>query len=399
MSEERTAHFIEQIIERDIAEGTWGPAGDGSAIRTRFPPEPNGYLHIGHAKSICLNFSLAQEYGGRCVLRFDDTNPAREEREYIEAIQEDIRWLGYDWGERALHASDYFGWMYELAIELIMKGKAYVCELSGEEVREMRGTPSEAGRPSPFRERDPAESRDLFERMRGGEFGDGSRTLRAKIDMAHPNLSMRDPVMYRILHRAHPHVGDSWCVYPMYDWAHGLEDSREGITHSLCTLEFENHRELYDWFIDAINDGREEQIHHSRQIEFAKLQLTHVRLSKRNLREMVDEGHVRGWDDPRMHTIRGMRRRGWTALSIRDFCDEIGVTKYNSVIDFGRLENSVRAHLNRVAPRRMGVLRPLGGHRELSRGAGRDDGGGEQPRGRERGDARGRVWAGVVHRA
>ncbi len=363
MPEERTPHFIEQIIEQDIASGKWGGAGDPSVVTTRFPPEPNGYLHVGHTKSICLNFGLAKKYGGRCFLRFDDTNPAREEREYIEAIQEDIRWLGFEWGGKALHASEYFGWMYELALDLIDKGGAYVCELSGEQVRETRGMPTEPGKPSPYRDREPAESRDLFERMKAGKFPDGSRTLRARIDMAHPNLNMRDPVMYRILRKSHPHVGDEWCVYPMYDWAHGLEDSKEGITHSLCTLEFENHRPLYDWFIDAINEGRgegrEEKIHHGQQIEFAKLQLTHVLLSKRNLLAMVQEGHVRGWDDPRMHTIRGMRRRGWTPRSIRAFCDEVGVTKYNSLIDFGRLENAVREHLNKAAPRRMGVLRPL----------------------------------------
>ncbi len=359
MSEERTENFIEQIVEDDIARGRWGPVGDGGVIRTRFPPEPNGYLHIGHAKSIWLNFSIARRFGGRCFLRFDDTNPAKEEREYIEAIQEDVRWLGYAWDGPVRYASEYFEWMYGLAKELIAKGKAYVCELSADEVRQMRGTPTEPGRESPWRNRPVEESLDLFERMRAGEFPDGSKTLRAKIDMAHPNLNMRDPVMYRIVRMAHPHVGDRWCVYPMYDWAHGLEDSYERITHSLCTLEFENHRPLYDWFIDAINEGRDEQIHHSRQIEFAKLLLTHVLLSKRNLLAMVQEGIVRGWDDPRMHTLRGMRRRGWTPESIRAFCEEVGVTKYNSLIDFGRLENAVREHLNAVAPRRMGVLRPL----------------------------------------
>ncbi len=359
MAEERTPNFIEQIIDRDIAEGRWGPAGDSSVIRTRFPPEPNGYLHIGHAKSIWLNFSIARRYGGRCFLRFDDTNPAKEDREYIEAIQEDVRWLGYAWDGPVRYASEYFEWMYELAKELIAKGRAYVCELSAEEVRQMRGTPGEPGKESPWRNRPAEESLDLFERMRAGEFPDGSKTLRAKIDMAHPNLNMRDPVMYRIVRKPHPHVGDRWCVYPMYDWAHGLEDSYERITHSLCTLEFENHRPLYDWFIDAINEGREEKIHHSQQIEFAKLLLTHVLLSKRNLLAMVQEGIVRGWDDPRMHTLRGMRRRGWTPESIRAFCEEVGVTKYNSLIDFGRLENAVREHLNAVAPRRMGVLRPL----------------------------------------
>ncbi len=359
MPDEHQLHFIEQIIEDDIAGGKWGPAGDSSVVTTRFPPEPNGYLHIGHTKAICLSFGLAQKYGGRCNLRFDDTNPAKEEREYIDAIQDDIRWLGFDWGDKPLHASDYFEWMYGLAIELIEKGKAFVCELSGEQVRETRGSPSEAGKASPFRDRPAEESVDLFGRMRSGEFADGSRTLRAKIDMNHPNLTMRDPVMYRILRQAHPHVGDSWCVYPMYDWAHGLEDSREGVTHSLCTLEFENHRPLYDWFIDAINEGRGEKIHHSQQTEFAKLLLGYTLMSKRNLVAMVKEGHVSGWDDPRMATIRGMRRRGWTPESIRAFCDDIGITKYNSLIDFGRLENAVRGHLNRVAPRRMGVLRPL----------------------------------------
>lgn len=355
-----TRNFIEEIIEEDNRTLKWGTWPDGRPkVHTRFPPEPNGYLHIGHAKSVCLNFGLAERYGGKCNLRFDDTNPIKEEQEYIDAIIEDVRWLGYDWEDRLYFGSDYFQQMYEWAVELIRKGKAYVCDLTPEQVRAYRGTLTEPGRESPCRNRSVAENLELFERMRRGEFPDGSRTLRAKIDMAHPNLNMRDPVMYRILHRPHPHAGDQWCIYPMYDWAHGLEDSIEGITHSICTLEFENHRPLYDWFIDAINAGRPEPIHHPQQIEFARLELTYTVMSKRRLLELVQGGYVRGWDDPRMPTLRGLRRRGVTPEAIRNFCREIGVAKFNSVIDIGRLEQAIREDLNKRAPRVLAVLRPL----------------------------------------
>jgi glutaminyl-tRNA synthetase len=352
--ERPSLNFIEEIIEDDLKTNKWG-----GRVHTRFPPEPNGYLHIGHAKSICLNFGLAEQYGGKCNLRFDDTNPIKEEQEYIDSIIEDVRWLGFDWEDRLLFGSDYFEQMHAYAVELIKKGKAYVCDLSPEQVAEHRGTLTEPGRESPYRERSVEENLDLFERMRKGEFPDGSRTLRAKIDMAHPNLNMRDPVMYRILHAPHPHAGAKWCIYPMYDWAHGLEDSIEGITHSICTLEFENHRPLYDWFIDAINEGRAESIHHPQQIEFARLELTYTVMSKRKLLELVRENRVRGWDDPRMPTICGLRRRGYTPEAIRNFCKTIGVAKFNSVIDVARLEHAVREHLNKRAPRVMAVLRPL----------------------------------------
>jgi glutaminyl-tRNA synthetase len=353
-------NFIEEIVEEDNDTSKWGTWPDGRPkVHTRFPPEPNGYLHIGHAKSIYLNFGLAEQYGGKCNLRFDDTNPIKEEQEYIDSIIEDVRWLGFDWEDRLLFGSDYFEQMYEWAVELIRKGKAYVCDLTPDQVTAHRGTLTEPGRDSPYRNRSVAENLDLFERMRKGEFPDGSRTLRAKIDMAHPNVNMRDPVMYRILHAPHPHAGDKWCVYPMYDWAHGLEDSVEGITHSICTLEFENHRPLYDWFIDAINEGRPEPIHHPQQIEFARLELTHTVMSKRRLLELVKERRVRGWDDPRMPTISGLRRRGVPPEAIRKFCRDIGVAKFNSVIDIARLEHAVREDLNKRAPRVMGVLRPL----------------------------------------
>ena len=315
----RRLNFIEEIVEEDNRTGRWG-----GRVHTRFPPEPNGYLHIGHAKSICLNFGLAARYGGRCNLRFDDTNPIKEEQEYIDSITEDVRWLGFDWEDRLLFSSDYFEQMYEWAVELIKKGRAYVCDLTAEQTRELRGTLTSPGRDSPYRDRSAEENLDLFARMRAGEFPDGSRTLRARIDMASPNLNLRDPVMYRILHAPHPHAGDQWCIYPMYDWAHGLEDSIEGITHSICTLEFENHRPLYDWFIDAINEGRPEPIHHPQQIEFARLELTHTLMSKRKLLGLVREEQVRGWDDPRMPTLSGLRRRGYPPEAIRSFCERIG---------------------------------------------------------------------------
>jgi len=347
-SEERKLDFIRQIVADDCRTGKWG-----GQVVTRFPPEPNGYLHIGHAKSICLNFGIAAEFGGRCHLRFDDTNPAKEEDEYVRAIQQDVRWLGWDWGEHLYFASDYFQQMYDWAVQLIKAGKAYVCDLSAEEIRDYRGTLTEPGRPSPWRDRSVEENLDLFERMKNGEFPDGSRTLRAKIDMAHPNLNMRDPVMYRILHAQHHRTGDAWCIYPMYDWAHGLEDSIEGVTHSICTLEFENHRPLYDWFLDALG------IHHPQQIEFARLNLTYTVMSKRKLLRLVQEGHVRGWDDPRMPTISGMRRRGFSPEAIREFCRVIGVNKFNSTVDVQLLEHCLRQDLNKTSPRVMAVLRPL----------------------------------------
>jgi glutaminyl-tRNA synthetase len=344
----RSLNFIEEIIEDDLRTVKWG-----GRVHTRFPPEPNGYLHIGHAKSICLNFGLAEQYGGKCNLRFDDTNPIKEEEEYVQSIIEDVRWLGFDWEDRLLYGSDYFEQMYEWAVQLIKAGKAYVCDLTPEETREHRGTLTTPGRNSPYRDRSVEENLDLFQRMRAGEFPDGSRTLRAKIDMASPNLNMRDPVMYRVLHARHHRTGDAWCIYPMYDWAHGNEDSIEGITHSICTLEFENHRPLYDWFLDQLG------VYHPQQIEFARLELTYTVMSKRKLLELVRGGHVRGWDDPRMPTISGMRRRGYTPAAIRNFCKEIGVAKFNSTIDVARLEHAVRQDLNKHAPRVMGVLRPV----------------------------------------
>ncbi len=344
----RSLNFIEQIVEEDLRTGK-----HGGRVQTRFPPEPNGYLHIGHAKSICLNFGLAAEYNGLCNLRFDDTNPCKEEVEYVESIQEDVRWLGFDWGERLYYASDYFEQLYGWAVQLIRAGKAYVCDLSADEMRQYRGTLTEPGRNSPFRDRSMEENLDLFQRMRAGEFPDGSRTLRAKIDMAHPNLNMRDPVLYRILHAYHHRTGDQWCIYSMYDFAHGQSDSIERITHSICTLEFENHRPLYDWFIQTLG------IYAPQQIEFARLNLSYTVMSKRKLLELVKQGHVSGWDDPRMPTICGLRRRGYTPESIRTFCDRIGVAKFNSTIDVSVLENCVREHLNAVAPRAMAILRPL----------------------------------------
>ncbi len=397
----RPPNFIEQIIDADIASakwGTWTPAEVGippklsaeghehgaaagparragmPRVHTRFPPEPNGWLHVGHAKSICLNAGLAAAYDGKFNLRFDDTNPTKEEMEYVEAIMRDVRWLGADYsnpdwsggggGGGIYWASDYFDQMYEFAKELILKGKAYVCELSADEVAKRRGTPSVPAT-SPFRDRPPEESMRLFREMKMGKHADGTMTLRAKIDLASPNFNLRDPMMYRIMHAPHHNTGTKWCVYPMYDWAHGIEDSLEGITHSICTLEFENHRPLYDWFINAINEGRSpadqvnKPIWHSQQIEFAKLIPTYTILSKRNLLKMVQDKVVAGWDDPRMPTIAGMRRRGVTPEAIRAFCEDIGVTKTESLIDIGRLENVLRDHLNKVAPRYMAVLRPI----------------------------------------
>jgi len=340
--------FIWDIINDDLRTNKYG-----GRVHTRFPPEPNGYLHIGHAKSICLNFGIAAEFNGLCNLRFDDTNPIKEEQEYIDSIIEDVRWLGFDWEDRLYYASDYFEQMYEYAVQLIKAGKAYVDELSAEEIRDYRGTLTEPGRQSPYRGRSIEENLDLFRRMRAGEFPDGSRVLRAKIDMASRNLNMRDPVMYRILHAEHPRTGDKWCIYPMYDWAHGLEDSIEGITHSICTLEFEDHRPLYDWFLDELG------VYHPRQIEFARLNLTYTVMSKRMLLELVQKGHVSGWDDPRMPTISGLRRRGYTPESIRNFSRRIGVAKTGSTIDIALLEHSLREDLNKQAQRVMAVLRPL----------------------------------------
>jgi len=345
---ESSRDFIREIIDEDLRTSKYG-----GRVHTRFPPEPNGYLHIGHAKSICLNFGIAAEYNGLCNLRFDDTNPVKEEQEYIDSIIEDVRWLGFDWDDRLYYASDYFEQMYQYAVQLIEAGKAYVDELTAEEIRAYRGTLTDPGRHSPYRDRSIEENLDLFKRMRAGEFPDGSRVLRAKIDMASRNLNLRDPVMYRILHAEHPRTGNKWCIYPMYDWAHGLEDSIEGITHSICTLEFEDHRPLYDWFLDALG------IYHPRQIEFARLNLTYTVMSKRRLLELVREGYVRGWDDPRMPTLSGLRRRGYTPESIRDFSQLIGVAKTDSTIDIALLEHCLRDDLNRRAQRAMAVLRPL----------------------------------------
>ncbi len=341
-------NFIEEIVEADNASGRWQ-----GRVHTRFPPEPNGYLHIGHAKSIVLNSGLAKKYGGQFNLRFDDTNPAKEEQEYVDSIIADVKWLGGDFEDRLFYASDYFERMAEWAEQLIKAGKAFVCELNADQMREYRGFADEPGKNSPYRDRSVAENLDLFKRMRAGEFEAGAKTLRAKIDMASGNMNLRDPVMYRIVKAEHHRQGAKWCVYPSYDWAHGLEDSIEGITHSICTLEFEDHRPLYDWYLNALG------VYHPQQIEFAKLNLTYTVLSKRNLLTLVKDKHVSGWDDPRMPTVSGMRRRGYPAEAIRAFCEEIGVTKTNSVIDVGRLENAVRGHLNTTAHRRMGVLRPL----------------------------------------
>ena len=347
--------FVRRMIEDDNHTGKWG-----GRVATRFPPEPNGYLHIGHAKSICLNFGLAEEYNGTCNLRYDDTNPAKEEEEYVKSIEADVHWLGFNWSGK-YWASDYFDTMYEYAVELIKKGKAYVDDQTAEQIRESRGTLTTPGRESPYRNRSVEENLDIFERMRKGEFPDGSKVVRARIDMASPNFNLRDPVMYRILHQPHHNTGDKWCIYPMYDWAHGFEDSIEKITHSLCTLEFENHRPLYDWFIDAVNEGRpdEKKIWHPQQTEFARLNLTYTMLSKRKLLQLVNEKIVNGWDDPRMPTISGFRRRGYTPEAIRAFCRHIGLNKFNSTVEIGVLENFLREDLNKRASRVMGVLRPI----------------------------------------
>lgn len=343
-----SSDFIRDIIDEDNKTGKYG-----NRVHTRFPPEPNGYLHIGHAKSICLNFGLAKDYNGKCNLRFDDTNPVKEEVEYIESIKEDVRWLGFDWEDRLFFASDYFGKLYEFAIQLIKKGKAYVCDLTGDEIREHRGTLKEPGKESPYRNRSVEENLELFEKMKAGEFPDGTRTLRAKIDMASPNISLRDPVMYRIVHADHHRTGDAWCIYPMYDFTHCISDSIEGITHSICTLEFENNRPLYDWFLDELG------IYHPQQIEFARLNLTYTIMSKRLLLRLVKDGIVRGWDDPRMPTISGLRRRGYTPESVRNFAKRIGVGKADSMVDFALLEYSIREEMNRTAKRVMAVLDPL----------------------------------------
>ena len=341
-------NFIQRIIDEDNESGKWD-----NRVHTRFPPEPNGYLHIGHAKSICLNFGIAEKNNGKCNLRFDDTNPTKEDDEYVKSIIEDVKWLGFDWEDRLYFASDYFEQMYSHAINLIENGKAYVCDQTSQEIRECRGTLTNPGIESPFRGRSIEENLDLFGRMKIGEFGDGAKTLRAKIDMSHPNLNMRDPVIYRILHASHHRTNDKWCIYPMYDWAHGLEDSIERITHSICTLEFEDHRPLYDWYLKQLD------IYHPQQIEFARLNLNFTVVSKRKLKQLVDERVVDGWDDPRMPTISGLRRRGYTPKSIRKFAEEVGVTKRDSIIDVVRLENSLRDELNKSSNRVMAVLDPL----------------------------------------
>ncbi|MFA4909735.1 MAG: glutamine--tRNA ligase/YqeY domain fusion protein [Desulfobacteria bacterium] len=342
-------NFIRNIIAEDLKANK-----NGGRVHTRFPPEPNGYLHIGHAKSICLNFGLAAESQGLCNLRFDDTNPSKESTEYIRSIKSDIKWLGFDWGDRLFYTSDYFEKLYRYAVQLIKKGKSYVCDLSPEEIREYRGTLTEPGKDSPYRKRSAEENLDLFERMRAGEFEEGSRVLRAKINMSSPNLNMRDPVLYRILRTPHHRTGDKWCIYPMYDYAHCLSDSIEGITHSICTLEFEDHRPLYDWVLDQLDVDC-----HPQQIEFARLNLNYTVMSKRKLLELVENGHVSGWDDPRMPTLSGLWRRGYTPESIRNFCERIGVAKRDSVVDVALLEHCIREDLNRSAPRVMAVLRPL----------------------------------------
>ncbi|HEX6769675.1 MAG TPA: glutamine--tRNA ligase, partial [Candidatus Binatia bacterium] len=325
-AEPAPSHFIRNIVIEDFRQGK-----NQGRVHTRFPPEPNGYLHIGHAKSICLNFGLAAEFGGKCNLRFDDTNPSKENVEYVDSIKEDVRWLGFAW-DGEYYASDYFEQLYRFALQLIEAGHAFVCDLSAEQMRQYRGTLTEPGKPSPYRDRPPAENLDLFQRMRAGEFADGSRTLRAKIDMASPNINLRDPVMYRVLRATHHRTGDAWCIYPTYDFAHGQSDSIEGITHSICTLEFEDHRPLYDWFLDRLG------VHHPQQIEFARLNLTHTVLSKRKLLQLVQQKHVAGWDDPRMPTLAGIRRRGYTPEAIRSFCERIGVAKSNSTVEIAMLE-------------------------------------------------------------
>ena len=342
------SNFIQQAINADNESGRFD-----RRVHTRFPPEPNGYLHIGHAKSICLNFGFAEDFGGLCNLRFDDTNPTKESVEYVESQKRDVRWLGFDWADRELYASDYFGELYEFAKQMVVKGQAYVDSLSQDEIREYRGTLTQPGKESPHRNRAAEENLDLLERMKAGEFADGAHVLRAKIDMMSPNLNMRDPVMYRILHADHHRTGSDWRIYPMYDFAHGQSDSIEGITHSICTMEYEDHRPLYDWFLEALG------MYRPRQIEFARLNLSHTVLSKRRLLRLVEGGYVNGWDDPRMPTIAGLRRRGYTPEAIRNFCDRIGVAKNDAIIDIALLEHSLREHLNKTAPRAMAVLRPL----------------------------------------
>ena len=345
---EKQRHFIQRIIDDDNITGKFD-----QRVHTRFPPEPNGYLHIGHAKAICLNFNIAEEYGGKCNLRFDDTNPVAEEEEYVNAIQDDVAWLGYDWEDRLCFASDYFEQMHGLAIQLVEQGDAFVCDLTSDEIRATKGTLTDPGKDSPYRKRSVAENLDLFARMTAGEFSNGERTLRAKIDMAHPNMNMRDPVMYRIIHASHHRTGDKWCVYPTYDWAHGLEDSIESVTHSLCSIEFEDHRPLYDWYLEKLG------VYHPQQIEFARLSLDYTVMSKRKLKQLVDEDHVSGWDDPRMPTISGMRRRGYTAAAIRKFMADVGVAKRDNVMELAKLEYHLRQDLNKTAQRRMAVLHPL----------------------------------------
>ncbi len=348
MEKQEYLNFIEEIIEKDIEENTY----DGR-VHTRFPPEPNGYLHIGHAKSICLNFGIAETYKGKCNLRFDDTNPLKEDKKFVDSIVEDVRWLGFDWEDRLFYASSYFEKMYEYAVQLIKKGKAYVCDLTPDEIRQYRGTLTKPGKDSPYRNRTVEENLDLFEQMKNGEFPNGSKTLRAKIDMSHPNLNMRDPVMYRILNATHHKTGDKWHIYPTYDWAHCLEDSIEGITHSLCTMEFADHRILYEWFLKELN------IYQPKQIEFARLNLTYTVLSKRKLTQLVEGGYVSGWDDPRMPTIAGLRRRGYTPYAIRDFIERTGITRSDSIVDYAMLEHCIRDDLNKNAKRVMAVLDPI----------------------------------------
>ena len=345
---DKQRNFIQHIIDKDNLSEKFD-----KRVHTRFPPEPNGYLHIGHAKAICLNFNIAKEYGGKCNLRFDDTNPVSEEIEYVNAIQDDVSWLGYSWDDRLCFASDYFNEMHKYAIQLIQQGDAYICDLSSENIRQSKGNLTEAGKNSPYRERSIEENLELFSRMTSGEFKDGERTLRAKIDMSHPNLNMRDPVMYRIIHANHHRTKDAWCVYPTYDWAHGLEDSIESITHSLCSIEFEDHRPLYDWYLNRLG------VYHPQQIEFARLNLDYTVMSKRKLKKLVDEKHVSGWDDPRMPTISGMRRRGYTARAIRAFMNEVGVAKRDNIMELAKLEYYLRQDLNKISERRMAVLNPI----------------------------------------
>ena len=380
--------FIRSIVAADRQSNKYG-----GLVVTRFPPEPNGYLHIGHAKSACLNFGLAAENGGQCNMRFDDTNPTKEEVEYVESILEDVRWLGWDWGENLFFASDYFEELYQFAVDLVRRGKAYVDDLSGDEIREYRGTLTQPGQESPHRGRSMGENLDLFTRMRAGEFPEGSRVLRAKIDMASPNLNMRDPVIYRVLNASHHRTGEDWLIYPMYDFTHGQSDSIEGVTHSICTLEFEAHRPLYDWFLDEL------EIYHPQQIEFARLNLTYTVLSKRRLVQLVEGKYVNGWDDPRMPTLSGLRRRGYTPEAIRAFCERIGVAKRDNTVDIALLEHTLREDLNRRTPRGDGSAGPVAGcNRELPRGPGRGDGVGKQPRRSPDGKPDASVLQDAVHR-